>query len=206
MQMSRLGKEEESMNEVQIRELGDRFTMLDEATCEAEAIALGQQGEMGLAILRKLLASPEIDVRFWAVRGLWANGLPQAVELLIDTLQDEAEMIRSGVALALGELQAETAVDALAQLLTTDISACGDHAAHALAKLGSAAAPLLIEAMQQKAAWVRRRAAKALVAVESKAAIPVLFEALEDESYLVRQYAEEALKRMGVGEMVYFRP
>ena len=60
--------------------------------------------------------------------------------------------------------------------------------------------------VQQEAVWVRRRAAKALVPVESKAAIPVLFEALEDENYLVRQYAEEALKRMGIGEMVYFRP
>ncbi len=194
------------MNEAQIREFSQRFTTLDEATCEAEAIWLGQQGETGLSVLRKLLASPEIDVRFWAIRGVWANGSPEAVELLIYTLQDEAEMIRSGAALALGELQAEAAVDALAHLLTTDISVCGDHAADALAKIGPPAVPVLIKTMQQDAVWVRRRAAKALVPVESKAAIPVLFEALEDESYLVRGYAEEALKRMGVGEMVYFRP
>jgi HEAT repeat protein len=115
-------------------------------------------------------------------------------------------MVRSGAALALGELQAETAVSTLAHLLTTDISACGDHAADALAKIGPAAAPALLEALRQDAAWVRRRAAKSLVPVESTTAIPALFEALDDESYLVRQYAEEALKRMGVGDMVFFRP
>ena len=193
------------MNNTQIEELTERFTTLDEAAWEAEAIGLGQQGQAGLQLLRQLLVSPEIDVRFWAIRGLWANGSPEAVELLIATLPDEAEMIRSGTALALGELQAEAAVEALAHLLATDITAGGDHAADALAKIGPAAAPALIEAMRQEAIWARRRAAKALIPVESKAAIPVLFEALEDESYLVRQYAEEALKRMGVGEMVYFQ-
>jgi len=194
------------MNEEKIRELTERFTTLDETACEAEAIALGEQREAGLSILRKLLASPEIDVRFWAVRGVWANGSPEAVELLIHALQDEAEMVRSGAALAIGELQAEAAVDSLAHLLTIDASTCGDHAADALAKIGPAAAPLLIEAMQQEAVQTRRRAAKALVPLESKAAIPVLLEALEDGSYLVRQYAEEALRRMGIGEMVYFQP
>lgn len=194
------------MAEAHLRELRKRFTTLDEAACEAAAVGLGQQGQAGLTVLRELVASPEIDVRFWTVQGLWANGSAEAVELLLATLQDKAEMVRSGAALALGELRAETAVEALAHLLTTDISACGDHAGDALAKIGPAAAPALIEAMRQAAVWARRRAAKALVPVESTAAIPTLFEALEDESYLVRQYAGEALKRMGVGEMVYFQP
>jgi HEAT repeat protein len=59
--------------------------------------------------------------------------------------------------------------------------------------------------VQNKRAWVRARAAKALIPIESRQAIRVLFEALEDESYLVRYYAEMALERMGVGQMVYFR-
>ena len=62
-----------------------------------------------------------------------------------------------------------------------------------------------MKAMAAEESWVRVRAARALVPVESKKAIPILFEALEDESYTVRHYAEEALVRMGVGQMVYFK-
>lgn len=186
-------------------ELFHRFSQVDDEACEAEAVALGQKGPAGLPALKQLLAAPQADLRFWAVRGLWANGSPEAVDLLIETLNDGEEMARSGAALALGELKAESAILALARLLTADSSASGDHAADALAKIGSAAAPALIEAMSHPAAWVRRRAAKALVPVESKKAIPALFKALEDDSYMVRHYAEIALERMGVGQMVYFK-
>lgn len=183
----------------------ERFTNLDEAACEAEAMALGQQAAAGLSSLAELLAADEVDARFWAIRGLWANGSPEATALIIKALQDKEEMVRSGAALALGELKAEAAVEALAQLLTGDTSASGNHAADALGKIGQPSAEALIRAMKSRQPWVRRRAAKALIPVESKQAIPVLFQALEDESYIVRHYAEEALARMGVGQMVYFR-
>ncbi len=57
-------------------ELIERLTTLDELSCEAEAIALGQQEEAGLSTLTQLLTSPEIDIRFGAERGLWTNGSP----------------------------------------------------------------------------------------------------------------------------------
>ena len=183
----------------------EQFNALDDEACEAEAIVLGQNGQTGLQALQQLLTHHEADLRFWAVRGLWANGSPEAVTMLIETLEDDEEMVRSGAALALGELKAEAAVEALAHLLTADPSASGNHAADALAKIGPPSVQVLIKAMTQEDARVRRRAAKALIPVESKKAIPVLFEALEDESYMVRHYAEEALRRMGVGQMVYFR-
>lgn len=183
----------------------DKFNALDDDACEAEAIALGQNGKAGLQELIQLLDHHNADLRFWAVRGLWANSSPEAVTMLIKTLADDEEMVRSGAALALGEMKAEGAVKALADLLIADPSASGNHAADALAKIGPPSAQVLIEAMKHEEARVRRRAAKALIPVESKEAIPVLFEALEDESYMVRHYAEEALRRMGVGQMVYFR-
>lgn len=188
-----------------INDLIDLFTSQAEAVCEAEAIALGASGAQGLPTLRDLLAVQDADVRFWAIRGLWANGSAEAVALLGEALQDGEEMVRSGAAVALGELKAESAVDALARLASTDPGASGNHAGDALGKIGMPAAPALIEAMQHSQAWVRRRAAKALIPVESKQAIPVLFKALEDESYMVRHYTEIALARMGVGQMVYFK-
>jgi len=186
-------------------ELITRFTTLDEQSCEAEAISLGKRGDVSLPALAQLLQAEEVDARFWAARALWANQSPQAVEMLVSALRDEEEMVRSGAALALGELKAGTAVDALARLLTTDSTASGDYAADALSRIGPPAEKALIEAMKNGQTWVRRRAAKALIPVESTKAIPVLFEALEDESYIVRHYAEEALRRMGVGQMVYFK-
>lgn len=191
---------------VEENKLFDRFKSKDDSACEAEAIALGQQGETGLQNLKQLLTTDDTDLRFWAVRGLWANGSPEAVVLLIETLDDKEEMVRSGAALALGELKAEASVDALARLLAGDTATAGDHAADALAKIGSQSASVLIEAMSHQDAQIRRRAAKALIPVESREAIRVLFEALEDESYMVRHYAELALARMGVGQMVYFQP
>lgn len=189
-----------------VSELIERLTGQDDAACEAEMIGLGQQGEEGLATLRALLASDEVDARFWALRGLWANGSPEAVKLLIVALEDKAEMVRSGAAFALGELGDEAAVEPLLQLLIDDASETGDHAADALAKIGQPAAAGLIEALQQAEAGVRVRATRALVPIKSRQAIGPLFYALEDESYMVRHYAEIALERMGVGQMIYFRP
>lgn len=182
------------------------FTSGDEMVCEAKAIALGRQGQAGVVTLEALLAAGEADARFWALRGLWANGSNEAVALLIDALQDKDEMVRSGATLALGEMKARAAVEALAHLLTGDSSASGNHAADALSKIGLAATPVLTEALKHDQPWVRVRAAKALVPIEDRAAIGPLFHVLEDESYLVRHYAELALARMGVGQMVYFFP
>lgn len=181
-----------------------KFLSGDEKQCEAEAITLGEQGEAGLAALQELLAAESADARFWAVRGGWANGSPKAITWLIEVLQDEVEMVRSGAALALGELKAEAAVEALAQLLTNDPSSTGNHASDALGKIGQAATSALTDALQSDKAWVRVRAAKALVPIEDRASIGPLFQVLEDNSYLVRHYAEIALERMGVGQMVYF--
>lgn len=177
----------------------------DDAVCEATVVNLGQQGTIGLADLAELLQASQADLRFWAVRGLWANGSAEARMLLVNKLTDPEAMVRSGVAYVLGELKAEEAIEALARLVTTDTSEAGAHAADALAKIGKEAAPVLSRILQDERAWVRVWAAKALGSIESKEAIPALFAALEDESYLVRHHAEEALARLGVGQMVYFQ-
>lgn len=186
--------------------LFDRFLQGDEATCEAEALALGQQGQLGLAALGHLLDAAQSDLRFWAVRGLWANGSAAAVAHLIAALADDEPMVRSGAALALGELKAEAAIDSLAELVYNDASAAGSHAGDALSKIGQGATPRLIRLLRAEPAWVRVRAAKALLPLEDRQAIGPLFQALEeDDSYLVRYYAELALERLGVGQMVYFK-
>ena len=190
-----------------LEELIERLnTCEDDGDCEAAAIALGKMGEVALPHLKAILAQGDADARFWAVRALGAMGTPAAVELLIALLDDADEMVRSGAAWVLGDLQAREAIPSLARLLREEVNSVGQHAADALSKIGEPAVNALVEALSDHRTQARVRAARALVPIESQEAIPALFRALEDESYVVRYYAEEALTRMGVGQIIYFRP
>ena len=187
-----------------LNRLNTPITEENETDLETTAIALGQLGEEALPAISNLMASTNADHRFLAVRSLWANNTPTAHEYLIALLADTDDMISSVAALALGELKVESAIPNLMQLIHID-SQVGNHAADALAKIGQAAAPHLITALSDERNWVRVRAAKALIPIESKEAIRSLIHCLDyDDSYLVRHYADIALKRMGVGEMIYF--
>jgi HEAT repeat protein len=184
----------------------DQLNASDDGNCEASAVALGKMGETALPHLKALLVDGSVDTRFWAIRALWVMETPAAIQSLIGMLDDSDEMVRSGAALALGELKAEASVDRLARLMREEQSNVGNHAADALSKIGKPAACILVAALDDARAWVRIRAARALVPFESHDAIPALFQALDDDSYLVRHYAQEALNRMGIGQMIYFRP
>jgi HEAT repeat protein len=185
-------------------QLLDRLNGSDDGKCEAAAVALGEMGEAALPHVTLVLANGSADTRFWAVRALWAMGTPAAIEVLISALNDPDEMVRSGAALALGELRAEVAIEKLAWLMREEVGSTGIHAADALSKIGKPGAGVLIDALGAARPWVRMRAARALVPIKSPDAIPALFQALDDDSYIVRHYAEEALARMGIGQMVYF--
>ncbi len=189
-----------------LEQLLDQLNGSDDGSCEASAVALGKMGEAALPHLKALLVDGKTDARFWAVRALWVMDTWAATQTMVGVLDDPDEMVRSGAALALGELKAEDAIEKLARLMREEQGGAGDHAADALSKIGRPAARALFETLDDSRLWVRIRAARALVPVESHDAIPALFQALDDDSYLVRHYAQEALTRMGIGQMVYFRP
>ena len=190
-----------------LRQLSQPVTPQTEVDYETAAISLGQAGGIALPVIEQLLTASEADIRFWGVRSLWANGSEAAQARLINVLADADEMVRSGAALALGELQVIAAIPDLLTLLADDPTAAGDHAADALSKMGPPAAASLIPLLSDDRPHVRLRAAKALIPLESHAAIRPLIHCLDhDSSYLVRHYADQALKRMGVGEMIYFKP
>jgi len=197
-----------------IAQLSQPLPVDDEAAAsaaEATAITLGQLGDVALpaieALLQPAAVTTAVDTRFWLVRSLWANGSQAAISLLIDCLADEDDLVRSGAAIALGELKTTGAIAALGRLMRDDQTTAGDHAADALSKIGQPVAQVLITALTDECSTVRLRAAKALIPLESHAAIKPLINCLDhDSSYLVRHYADLALKRMGVGEMIYFKP
>jgi HEAT repeat protein len=78
----------------------------------------------------------------------------------------------------------------------------GGLAADALARIGSAATPLLIRGLREGAPAVRGRAARALAQIADASSIPALVVALEDENPIVEYYADIALQKMGVGTIL----
>jgi len=75
-------------------------------------------------------------------------------------------------------------------------------AAEALARIGQASVPLLIDRLRNGTALERTRAAKALLTILDSRSIPALIAALDDESPVVEHYAAEALTRLGVGSIL----
>jgi len=177
----------------------------DDARTEEAALGLSRAGEGVLPALRELLASANVDRRWWATRGLAALGSPAARQLLVAALDDPAPDVRACAAQGLGELQAGEAAAALAGHLADSDPLVSRIAADGLARIGSAAVTHLIAALQEGGVTARAGAARALSIIQPEEAIPALVAALDDPSAIVTYYAEEALERMGVG-MTFFWP
>ncbi len=183
----------------------------DERAEDAARACAGRPGI--LPALRPLLADPDSDRRWWAVRTLAGIGSPETTRLLAERLSDADEGIRCVAALGLGNLKAADAVAPLAACLADESGFVRDSAADALALIGEPAVPALVEAVADPRDGVRVRAASALrrIAVVGPRpgpdldirsprgqAIGALFRALQDPNYLVHQHAHTALDQMGL--------
>jgi len=119
------------------------------------------------------------------------------IPALIAALKDNDPQVRTVAAKTLGALgpDAQEAVPALAELLSTEDVI---PAARALASIGFSAreaVPALIKLLNNKEGDVRWNAARALgdIGPEAKAAVPKLIERLADPDAGVREHAAEAL-------------
>ena len=104
------------------------------------------------------LNSQDSQKRLKALTELRRYDSQVAVPLLVSRLQDPEFLVRSFVAMGLGNKQSTESYQALVGLLTTD----QDHnvraeAANALSKYGEAALPYLIEAFRNDDNWLVRR-------------------------------------------------
>jgi HEAT repeat protein len=181
----------------------------DDSRAEAAAQALAALGQAALPGLRELIApasgtgeAPE--ARWWAARTLALIDSPEAAGLLLGLLDDPDEAVRACAIAGLGEERRPESAPRLAALLAEPSPFLARLAGDALIRLGPAAMPELLLALQDAASPQRRaQAARALAHLAVPESIPALFRALEDESMLVQHWAEEGLERLGVG-MVYF--
>lgn len=183
----------------------------DDERAEAAVARLAGYGPAVLHALQELLSanagsSPEErDARWWGVRALAEITGPQVVPLLIYYLGDEDPGLRQCAALGLRKQPDPQAVQALVSALEDKDHLVASLAADALAAIGAASVPALLEVLHDGSPGARVEAARALANIGDHRSIQALFDALDDGSALVQHWANEGLERMGVG-MTFFKP
>ncbi|HLA98264.1 MAG TPA: HEAT repeat domain-containing protein [Anaerolineales bacterium] len=177
----------------------------DEERAERAAVALSRYEEQALEALRSLLASPDSETRWWAVRALAEIPGKPARRLLIQALQEANNSVRQCAALGLYHQPDPEASEALVAAMHSEDSLLARLAANALIAIGAPATQKLLEVLNSSPQAARLEAARALALIADQRAIPSLFQVLDGESALLEYWANKGLERMGVG-MVFFIP
>ena len=187
-----------------MKALVEALTSGDDERAEAAALALGQFGDAALPVLRELLSTPEVDSRWWVTRALGEIDSPAARALLIECCRDPDRDVRACAIYALGAFGQKSvkAAPLLLECLADPSVYIAGLAADALARIGAAAVPGLIERLKTGAPAVRGRAARALAQLAAPASVPALIAALDDENPIVEFYADLALQKLGVGTVL----
>jgi HEAT repeat protein len=142
-------------------------------------------------------------LRVAAVEVLGCISLPNAVDLLLQALQDPAAAVRAKAAESIGDLAATVAAPALVIALNDEDSQVRANAARALGQLGvKEAVSQLLAALADSASEVRSRVAEALGDLGVRQTVPQLLAALADNDSGVRLNVAFALGQMGAVEAV----
>lgn len=155
--------------------------------------------------LTGLLAHPQPDRRWWAVRLLSEVSPEAALPPLLSALQDTDASVRQCAALGLRQRPDPSAVFPLIAALEDADVLTAQLAGQALTAIGPPAVEPLIACLPSLSPRSRPLGVRALAEARDPRAIPALFAALEDASLLVEYWANEGLERLGVG-MVFFAP
>ena len=194
------------MEAMDLQPLLEELTGGDDEHAERAAKELAARGEAALPVLTVLLASPDEDSRWWAVRALAECSTPGAIAALHQALDDPSQAVRQAALLGLRLRPAAESIPQLAVLLEDSDSLCAAMAADVLVAQGSeAAVAALIEVLQSGTFPAQVEAARALAEIGDPRAIPALFAAGEHGSSLLDYWVTIGLEKMGVGT-VYFKP
>jgi HEAT repeat protein len=176
----------------------------DESRAEQASASIAALGETVIPRLQNLIAAPDVDTRWWAVRTLAA--LPDLdPDLLVPSLVDPAPEVRQCAALGLCSHPRETAVPALARALSDTDSLSAALAAKALIAIGSPAVDVLLEVLRGGVQSARIHAMQVLAEIADPRAIRPMIEAMGEGSAMLNYWAERGLDRLGVN-MVYIQP
>lgn len=176
----------------------------DEARAQSAASALARRGAEILPALARLLASPRVDDRWWAVRTLAEMKEPR-LDWLVAALGDDSSEVRAAAALAISAHPVEAAVPALTAALSDQDSVVAALAVRALVVLGPLGVPALLDSYGSATAAGKIQIMRALAEIKDARAIPLMMKAVESGSALVQHWASEGLDRLGL-DMVYMMP
>jgi HEAT repeat protein len=176
----------------------------DETRAEAAVTALIVWEADATSALLDLTRSPDADSRWWALRVL-ASSPHCRTEWLLPFLSDPASEVRQCAALGLAVTHDESATVPLVHALNDEDSMVVSLSANALIKIGGAAVPSLIEAVQNGKQSQRIHALRALAEIRDHRAIPIMMKVMQEDSALLQHWAQEGLERLGL-DMIYIKP
>jgi len=181
------------------------LTSGDEVRAENAVVPLIELGENAISALMDLTRSSSADSRWWAVRTLAQSPLCRTEWLVPFLLNDLAPEVRQCAALGLAVKPDESVIQPLIHALSDEDPMVVDLAGNALAKIGSAAVPSLIEIVKDAPQSARIHALRALAEIKDHRAIPAMMKVMNEESALLQHWAKEGLERLGL-DMVYIKP
>jgi len=187
----------------ELQTLLDELSSGDDARAEAAATRLAA---FPVAALDPLIKSPDVDLRWWAVRSLagFQSGL-EVVERLLVALEDDSAEVRQCAALGLTHHPRPQAVPPLIRALSDPDSLTAKLASNALTQIGAEAVPALIEVLRTGSRAAQLAAVRTLAEIKDPRAIPALMEIMQTDSAVANYWAEQGLDSLGLG-MVYLKP
>lgn len=175
--------------------------LLDDPKIEVRQAAMHALGESKHPAAIPFLMEALRDSFWWYEREQSASDLlnvienmgTSVVEPLIEALGDKEGTVRKFAAIILGKLGDPRAIEELGMALYDLHHEVSNSAAEALARFGSKAVDVLIEALKHPEAGIRENAVRALGKIQDSRVAPLLMEMLLDPERIVQKQAMQSL-------------
>ena len=177
----------------------------DRAVRQAAIGALTAIGEPSVPVLGLCLSDPQPDVQEAASSVLAAIADERVLTPLIDALVNHDWIVRMHALKGLGRIKDARAIGPMIPLLQDKVKAVREEATIALAEIGDAALPSLLEALKHPEWLVRLHAVEALGKSRSADAVePLLWVLFNDHDQAIREDVVRALGLLGDGRAMEF--
>jgi HEAT repeat protein len=176
--------------------------LLDDPNIEVRQAAAKALGNTGHPSALPYLMEALHDSYWWYEREYAAGDLLSAIEQvgsaavdpLIEALRDKEGTVRKFAAILLGKLGDSRAIEPLGMALYDLHHEVGKASAESLARFGSPAFEVLVEALSHPEMWIRIHAMSALSKIRDNRVALVLLERLNDPE---REVKKEAIQSLG---------
>lgn len=177
----------------------------DRSVREAAIGALTSIGEPSVEAVGACLFDPELSVQEAASAVLASIADDRVLDPLVRALTSGDWIVRMHAAKALGRIKDPASVQPLIPLLQDKVKAVREETSSALAAIGEAAIPALLEALTHEEWLVRLHAVESLGKTKSQKAVEPLLSALfNDADSAIREDAVRALGEIGDSQAVEF--